>query len=340
MTGPGAPAALSDAFGRVARTLRVSLTDRCTLRCRYCLPAEGLAWLPADEVLTDDEVLRLVRIAVERLGVRRVRLTGGEPLLRPGLEAIVARIAALRAPDGSRPRVALTTNGVSLARKADALATAGLDRVNVSLDTLDRERYAALTRRDRLPDVLAGLAAARRAGLAPIKVNTVLLRGVNDDEAVPLLRWAVAEGYRLRFIEQMPLGPAEEWDRTQLVTAQEILDRLAAEVELEPLPAERRGSAPAEMWRVVGTDAEVGVIASVSRPFCAACDRVRLTAEGHVRHCLFATTETDLRTPMRAGADDVELVRLLAAAVADKPASGIGQGLLVPPDRLMSAIGG
>lgn len=340
MTGPGAPAALSDAFGRVARTLRVSLTDRCTLRCRYCLPAEGLTWLPTDEVLTDDEVLRLVRIAVERLGVRRVRLTGGEPLLRPGLEAIVARIAALRAPDGSRPRVALTTNGVSLARKADALAAAGLDRVNVSLDTLDRERYAALTRRDRLPDVLAGLEAARRAGLTPIKVNTVLLRGVNDDEAVPLLRWAAAEGYRLRFIEQMPLGPAEEWDRTQLVTAQEILDRLAAEVELVPLAAQRRGSAPAEMWRVAGTDAEVGVIASVSRPFCGACDRVRLTAEGHVRHCLFATSETDLRTPMRAGADDTEIVRLWAAAVADKPASGIGQGLLVPPDRLMSAIGG
>ena len=340
MTTHGGPSVLADSFGRVARTLRVSLTDRCTLRCRYCLPAEGVAWLPTDEVLTDDEVLRLVRIAVERLGVRRVRLTGGEPLLRRGLERIVSQIAGMRTGDGSRPRVALTTNGVSLARKADALAAAGLDRVNVSLDTLGRERYAALTRRDRLPDVLAGLAAARRAGLTPIKVNTVLIRGVNDDEAVPLLRWAVAEGYRLRFIEQMPLGPADEWDRTRLVTAQEILDRLAAEVELVPVPAQRRGSAPAEMWRVAGTDAEVGVIASVSRPFCGACDRVRLTAEGHVRHCLFAATETDLRTPMRAGADDAELVRLWTAAVAGKPESGIGSGLPVPPDRLMSAIGG
>lgn len=340
MTATGVPTALTDSHGRVARTLRVSLTDRCTLRCRYCLPADGAAWLPDDEVLTDEEVLRLVRIAVERLGVRRVRLTGGEPLLRRGVVGIVARIAGMRAADGSRPRVALTTNGVSLARKADALADAGLDRVNVSLDTLDRERYAALTRRDRLPDVLSGLAAARRTGLTPIKVNTVLIRGVNDDEAVPLLRWAAAEGYRLRFIEQMPLGPAHEWDRTQLVTAQEILDRLMTEVELVPVPAERRGSAPAEMWRVAGTDAEVGVIGSVSRPFCGACDRVRLTAEGHVRHCLFAATETDLRTPMRAGADDDELVRLWAAAMTDKPASGIGGGLLVPPDRLMSAIGG
>jgi len=340
VTGPGVPTALSDSFGRVARTLRVSLTDRCTLRCRYCLPAEGVAWLPTDEVLTDDEVVRLVRIAVERLGVRRVRLTGGEPLLRRGLEEIVGRIAGMRTAEGARPRVALTTNGVSLARKADALVDAGLDRVNVSLDTLDRERYAALTRRDRLPDVLAGLAAARRAGLTPIKVNTVLMRGINDDEAVPLLRWAVAEGYRLRFIEQMPLGPADEWDRAQLVTAQEILDRLAAEVELVPVPASQRGSAPAEMWRVAGTHAEVGVIASVSRPFCGACDRVRLTAEGHVRHCLFAATETDLRTPMRAGADDDELVRLWVAAVAGKPASGIGDGLHTPPDRLMSAIGG
>ncbi|MDO8119794.1 GTP 3',8-cyclase MoaA [Isoptericola sp. b490] len=333
-------AELVDSLGRVARTLRVSLTDRCTLRCRYCLPADGVPWMPTEEMLTDDEVVRLVRLAVERLGVRRVRLTGGEPLLRRGLVGIVARIAELRTALGTPPRIALTTNGVSLARWADDLAAAGVGRVNVSLDTLDPELYAAMTRRDRLADVLAGLAAARRAGLTPIKVNAVLLRGVNDHEAVPLVRWAVREGYRLRFIEQMPLGPAQEWDRSRLVTAAEILERLRAELDLVPLPAAQRGSAPAEMWQVAGTDAEVGVIGAVTRPFCAACDRVRLTADGHVRTCLFAATETDLRSLLRAGAGDEELARAWRTAMLTKPAAGIRTGLVAAPDRLMSEIGG
>lgn len=336
-----APARLVDGHGRVARDLRVSLTDRCTLRCTYCMPADGLPWLPARDTLTDDEVVRLIRVAVERLGVRTVRLTGGEPLLRRGLEHVVAATTALRLDDGTAPRVSLTTNGLALRHRARGLAAAGLERVNVSLDTLDRARYAAITRRDRLPDVLAGLSAARDAGLTPVKVNTVLMRGSNDDEAVPLLRWALGEGYHLRFIEQMPLGPADAWDAGARVTADEILARLRGAFRLEPAAPELRGSAPASVWHVDGGPGTVGVVASVSRPFCGACDRVRLTADGQVRSCLFAGEETDLRGPLRAGADDAELARAWAAAVLGKPAGhGIDDADFRPPTRPMSAIGG
>ena len=209
---------LADTFGRVATDLRISLTDRCNLRCTYCMPAEGLPWMPAPELLTDDELLRLVRIAVTRLGIDQVRLTGGEPTLRPGLPGLVERIAALE----PRPEISLTTNGLSLQRLAPALAAAGLDRVNVSLDTLRRERFEQLTRRDRLDDVLRGLEAAAEAGLTPVKVNAVLMRGVNDDEAADLLDFALAAGYELRFIEQMPLDPQHGWDRSKMVTADEI----------------------------------------------------------------------------------------------------------------------
>ncbi len=333
--------ALVDSFGRVVRNLRVSLTDRCTLRCRYCMPAEGLAWTPAEDLLTDDEVVRLVGLAVQRLGVRHVRFTGGEPLLRPGLESIIAQVAATRGPDRTAPTTSLTTNGVGLARRAEGLVAAGLDRVNVSLDTLDPNRFAAITRRDRLSDVLAGLAAAHRAGLAPIKVNSVLVRGVNDDEACHLLRWALDEGYQLRFIEQMPLGPADAWDPARFVAAQEILDALGAQFRLTPVADRDRGAAPARTWRVDGTDAVVGVIASVSWPFCETCDRVRLTADGQVRNCLFATQETDVRTMLRAGADDDALVEAWVRSVAPKAEQhGIFRQDFVPPARTMSAIGG
>jgi cyclic pyranopterin phosphate synthase len=346
MAGADAPATtrvLADRSGRVARDLRVSLTDRCNLRCRYCMPADGLPWLPGDQVLTDDEVLRLVRVAVERLGVTEVRFTGGEPLLRRGLERIVEATAGLRLADGTAPRTSLTTNALGLARRARGLADAGLGRVNASLDSLDPGRYARLTRRDRLPEALAGLAAARDAGLTPVKVNTVLMRGVNDDEAVPLLRWALAEGYRLRFIEQMPLGPRDAWDASTMVRAEEVLDRLRAVFTLEPVPG--RGADPAQTWAVDGADPAgdgvVGVIASVTRPFCGACDRVRLTADGQVRDCLFAAGETDLRGPLRAGADDDELAALWRRAVLGKgPGHGISAAGFTPPARPMSAIGG
>jgi cyclic pyranopterin phosphate synthase len=338
---PGA-GPLVDRFGRVATDLRVSLTDRCNLRCSYCMPAEGLAWLPREEVLTDDEVIRLVRIAVERLGVTEVRFTGGEPLIRPGLVRIVAAAAALR----PRPTLSLTTNGLGLDRLAAPLRAAGLDRVNVSMDTLDRARFAELTRRDRLSDVLAGLAAAVEAELQPVKINSVLMRGINDDEAPALLRFAVKEGYELRFIEQMPLDAQHAWDRAAMVTAAEILAALQAEFTLLPDPAER-GAAPAETWLVDGftghdgRPARVGVIGSVTRPFCGDCDRTRLTADGQIRACLFATEESDLRGALRAGADDAELARRWQVAMWGKRAGhGIDDPSFLQPARPMSAIGG
>ncbi|MCK9876271.1 GTP 3',8-cyclase MoaA [Frankia sp. Ag45/Mut15] len=326
---------LVDTFGRIATDLRVSLTDRCNLRCTYCMPAEGLPWLPGPHLLTDDEVVRLVGIAVEHLGVTDVRLTGGEPTLRPGLVGLVARLADLR----PRPRLALTTNGLRLAELAARLRSAGLDRVNVSLDTLDASRFVTLTRRDRLEDVLAGLRAAAAAGLTPVKVNSVLLRGVNDDEATVLLRWALAAGYELRFIEQMPLDAQHGWRRAEMVTAEEILAALRTEFTLRPRPG--RGSAPAELFEVDGGPGQVGVIGSVSAPFCAACDRVRLTADGQVRDCLFARDESDLRTALRAGASDEEIAGRWRTAVWGKHAGhGIGAPDFQQPDRPMSAIGG
>jgi cyclic pyranopterin phosphate synthase len=326
---------LVDTFGRVATDLRVSLTDKCNLRCSYCMPPEGLEWLPGPDLLTDDEVVRLVSVAVAE-GVTEVRFTGGEPLLRRGLVSIVERVTALE----PRPHTSLTTNGIGLAKVARALADAGLDRVNVSLDTLDAQRFATIARRDRLSDVLDGLAGAEAAGLTPVKVNAVLVRGVNDDEAVPLLRWAIDHGYLLRFIEQMPLDAQHGWDRSQMVDADEILARLADAFTLTEVP-EDRGSAPAEEWLVDGGPGRVGVIGSVTRPFCGACDRVRLTADGQLRNCLFAREESDLRTAMRAGVDDEGLAaRMRASLLAKRAGHGIGDPGFLQPDRPMSAIGG
>ncbi|MER7754037.1 GTP 3',8-cyclase MoaA [Kitasatospora sp. NPDC097643] len=339
-----APRPLLDRFGRVHTDLRVSLTDRCNLRCTYCMPAEGLNWLPKAEVLSDDEVVRLVRIAVERLGIASVRLTGGEPLLRRGLPELVGRIAALG------PEVSLTTNGIGLARTAVALREAGLHRVNVSLDTLRADRYAAITRRDRIADVFAGLAAAQAAGLAPVKVNAVPVRGVNDDEIVPLAEFALAHGYRMRFIESMPLDAQGAWDRSTMVTADEILAVLGRRWELVPVDRHHPldgvrpgagGTPPAEEWRIAGTHTVIGVIASVTRPFCGGCDRVRLTADGQLRNCLFATEESDLRALLRGGADDGRIEEAWRATIARKgPGHAINSADFVQPDRPMSAIGG
>ncbi|HEU5425860.1 MAG TPA: GTP 3',8-cyclase MoaA [Actinocrinis sp.] len=335
-------AALTDHFGRTATDLRLSLTDRCDLRCTYCMPAEGLPWLPRPELLTDEEIVRLVAIAVSRLGVREVRLTGGEPLIRPGILSIVARLAALT----PRPALSVTTNATALERLAEPLAKVGLDRVNVSLDTLDPQTFKTLTRRDKHARVVAGIEAADRAGLRPVKINSVLMRGVNDHEAPALLRWCLERGYELRFIEQMPLDAQHGWDRAQMVTAQEILQRLAAEFRLEPEGEARRGAAPAETWQVNGGPGapgggRVGVIASVTRPFCAACDRTRLTADGQVRTCLFAREESDLRGLLRSGADDETIAQTWRTAMlGKKAAAGIGEPGFIQPDRPMSAIGG
>jgi len=325
---------LLDRFGRIGRDLRVSVTDRCNLRCTYCMPAEGLDWMPRPEMLTDGELLRLVAVMVG-LGVTQVRLTGGEPLLRRSLVDIVAGIAALE----PRPRIAMTTNGVGLDRLARPLADAGLDRVNVSLDTVDRAHFERLTRRDRFDDVVSGLKAAADAGLTPVKVNAVAMRGVNDTDVVDLLQWCLDRGYELRFIEQMPLDAQHSWHRSEMVTQGEILERLAARFTLTPVPD--RGSAPAERFLIDGGPETVGVIASVSAPFCASCDRVRLTADGQVRNCLFARREVDLRGPLRDGATDAELADLVVAEMARKEAGhGISRPDFQQPTRPMSAIGG
>ena len=327
---------LLDRFGRRATDLRVSLTDRCNLRCTYCMPAEGLDWLADERILTDDEVVRLVRIAVTHLGVDEVRFTGGEPLVRRGVVDIVRRCAEL-AP---RPELSLTTNALGLRRQAVALQAAGLDRVNVSLDTVRRDTFAELTLRDRFDDVVAGLEAAHDAGLRPVKVNAVLMRGVNDEQAPELLAWCLDRGYELRFIEQMPLDAQHGWRRDDMVTADEILDRLSGHFELTDAE-EPRGSAPAELFLVGGGPATVGVIASVTRPFCGDCDRVRLTADGQVRNCLFAREESDLRGALRSGADDEEIVERWRAAMMRKlPGHGIDDPTFLQPARPMSAIGG
>ncbi|RJS47954.1 GTP 3',8-cyclase MoaA [Nocardioides cavernaquae] len=327
---------MGDRYGRVATDLRVSLTDRCNLRCSYCMPAEGLDWMPDEKMLTDDEIVRLITIGVERLGIREVRFTGGEPLVRRGLLDVVRRTKQLE----PTPDVSITTNALGLSRMATALVDAGLDRINVSLDSIRPETFTEITRRDRLKDVIAGLEAAHDAGLTPIKINAVLMRGINDDQAPELLAWCVERGYELRFIEQMPLDAQHDWKRAEMVTAEEILTSLSTRFTLTPA-REPRGSAPAELWNVDGTSSTVGVIASVTRPFCGDCDRVRLTADGQVRNCLFAREESDLRTSMRAGASDDELaIRWVAAMRGKRAGAGIDDPSFLQPDRPMSAIGG
>ena len=285
---------LIDNFGRVHRDLRVSLTDRCSLRCTYCMPHDFNKWLPAETLLRTQELIKIIEIAVSQ-GISEVRLTGGEPLLRPDIVEIVAQINSLE----DSPELSMTTNGVALAKYAKELAEAGLKRINISLDTLDWERFKRLTFRDRYDDVIEGIAAAKSAGLNPIKINTVLMRGINDDEALPLLKWALKENLNLRFIEQMPLDAGDAWTRKNLVTVDEIFNQINSEYELTPV--EERGSSPAEEFLVNGGPAKVGIIGSVTRSFCANCDRLRLTSDGQLRNCLFANTETDLRGILRNG---------------------------------------
>lgn len=329
------PLPLIDRHGRVATDLRVSLTDRCNLRCDYCMPAEGLPWLPREELLSDAELVRLISIGVERLGITSIRFTGGEPLLRQGLVGLVEAAAALN----PRPELALTTNGLGLDKLAPALAAAGLDRLNISMDSIRPETFAEITRRDRLSDVQRGIQAAADAGLGPIKVNAVLLRGVNEDQAVELLDWCLERDLRLRFIEQMPLDPQHGWSRSEMITAEEIHRLLSQRYRLTPMAG--RGSSPAEDFLVDDGPGRVGIIASVSKPFCGDCNRVRLTADGQIRNCLFAREESDLRAALRGGATDAEIAQQWAAAVLGKfPGHGINDPTFLQPDRPMSAIGG
>lgn len=335
MEGRPDTADLLDRFGRVARDLRVSITSACSLRCTYCMPAEGLPVIPTRDLLSADEIGRLVGIAVHDLGVREVRFTGGEPLTRPDLVDII-RASSTVAPGIP---LAMTTNGIGLDRKAALLAAAGLTRINVSLDTVDREHFAAVTRRDRLPAVLRGLDAARAAGLGPIKINAVALRETLPD-AGDLLAWALDNDVRLRFIEQMPLDADETWRRDNLVSAEELLSELGRRFTLTPAGRDDP-SAPAEDWTVGDGPATVGIIASVTRSFCEACDRTRLTAEGTVRSCLFGDDETDLRALLRGGATDADIAQRWRAAMWNKQAGhGIDADDFIRPERSMGAIGG
>jgi cyclic pyranopterin phosphate synthase len=324
---------LIDSFGRVADDLRVSVTDRCNLRCAYCMPPEGMPWLPRSEILTYEEIDRLVGVFMA-LGVRTIRLTGGEPLARRDLATLVGMLSERAVPD-----LSLTTNGVLLAEHADALARAGLQRVNVSVDSLLRHRFAEMTRRDALDRVMEGLQAAEASGLQPIKLNCVVVRGTNDDEVVDFARFSRETGYEVRFIEFMPLDEQGAWTRDAVVPSREVLARIDAVYPIEPV---QHGPEPATMWRFRdGARGAVGVIASVSEPFCSSCNRIRITADGQFRTCLFALEETDLRALLRNGATDHEIADVVRAAVAGKWAGHkINDEDFARPARSMSRIGG
>ncbi|CAB4703410.1 unannotated protein [freshwater metagenome] len=330
---------LVDTYGRTHRNLRVSLTDRCSLRCTYCMPHDFAAWLPNEELLSTDELLTIIEVAVQQ-GIDEVRLTGGEPLLRPDIVEIVERIAGIE----NAPRLTLTTNGIRLPDLAGPLAKAGLNRINVSLDTLSRERFKTLTYRDRFDDVILGLKAANAAGLFPIKVNAVLLKDINDDEAPAILEWALENEYSLRFIEQMPLDAGGIWDRATLITADEIYAALSTRYTLTPV--DNRGSSPAEEFYINGSSATVGIIGSVTRPFCGACDRIRLTSDGQLRSCLFSNVETDLRRVLRdeslnsATKKQEIAARFQKTVISKLPGHGINDPTFIAPIRPMSAIGG
>lgn len=359
----GAPVSggLADRWGRQATDLRISLIDKCNLRCQYCMPAEGLDWLPSAQLMSAAEIFRIADVGIRLLGVEEIRFTGGEPLVRADLVQIISSIR------DAHPQVpiSLTTNGIGLEKKVDALKEAGLTRINVSLDTICPETFAELTRRNKLADVLCGVDTAARAGLYPIKINAVLMPGINDRQAPDLLNWALAGGYQLRFIEQMPLDADHRWTREGTITAGQIRGLLGEAFELAP-HEKPRGSAPAKLWNVypLGTFAspaaalagdevtdreplgQVGIIASVTEPFCSACTRTRITADGKIRSCLFSLTETDFLTALRSGITDGEFAQLWREAMWLKPrahgkdTAGFEAADFTQPTRTMSAIGG
>jgi cyclic pyranopterin phosphate synthase len=338
MHGPD-PTDLVDPFGRTVRDLRISVTDRCNFRCTYCMPEEGMVWLPRAEVLTFEEIERIARVFVERFGVDGLRLTGGEPTVRARFPVLVSKLSGLRLADGRKPDLSVTTNGATFGLLAHELRDAGLDRVNISLDSLQREKFKTMTRRDELPGVLDGINAAIDAGFSPVKINVVLENGVNDDEIVDFARWGRELGVSVRFIEYMPLDASGGWRRDAVVSQDEIVARIN---EVFPLvPAPNRGSAPADRWLYADGRGDIGVIPSVTKPFCGDCDRVRLTADGQFRTCLFETREFDLRAIVRGGGSDDDLAAEITRAVGTKWAGhAIGQVHFIRPNRSMSQIGG
>ena len=327
------PTSLVDGFGRVHRDLRISVTDRCNFRCTYCMPAEGLDWMAREDLLTYEELARVARICVERFGFDGIRLTGGEPTVRANLPVLIEQLSSLGV------NLSLTTNGTTLTNLAPTLVAAGLERINISLDSLQRDRFEQITRRDELDKVLDGIDAAVSAGLAPVKINCVVMRGVNDDEVVDFARFGRERGVTVRFIEFMPLDAQGEWTNERVVTKAEIVAAIGEVFELEQV-AERE-SDPAARWRYVDGGGEFGVIPSVTEAFCESCDRVRLTADGMLRHCLFATRELDLRTLLRGGATDDDIAAAITAEVGAKWAGHqINQVHFIRPARSMSQIGG
>jgi cyclic pyranopterin phosphate synthase len=327
--------ALVDTFGRVHRDLRISVTDRCNFRCGYCMPAEGMDWMPRADLLTYEEIERVARVFVERFGFDSIRLTGGEPTVRSHLPVLIEKLSTLGAD------LSLTTNGATLGLIAHDLAAAGLQRINVSLDSLRAERVLELTRRDALVQVLDGIDAALDAGLKPVKVNVVLMRGVNDDEVVDFATFGRERGVTVRFIEFMPLDAQGEWTRDQVVTRDEIVERIGAVYPIDPHGHGQQGSEPAERFLYRDGGGEIGVIASVSDAFCSSCDRVRLTADGQLRSCLFALDEHDLRSVLRGSGSDDDLAAAIERCVRAKWAGhGINAVHFIRPRRSMSQIGG
>ena len=323
---------LIDTYGRVHRDLRISVTDRCNFRCQYCMPEEGMDWTPREELLTFEEIERLASLLVNKFGIESIRLTGGEPTVRANLSKLIEKLAKLDVD------LSLTTNGATLPLIAGDLYNAGLDRINISLDTLNRKRFESLTRRDNLKQVLHGIEAAKSVGFDPVKINMVVMKGVNDDEVLDFVSYGRENGLVVRFIEFMPLDADETWEKSKVMPQNEILDLISSKHDLEPLS---RGSSPAARWKFVDGPGEIGIIATVSEAFCDACDRIRLTADGKFRNCLFAIEEYDVRKLLRENAGDEKIIELFSHAVKQKWAGHqIGKSVFIRPSKSMSQIGG
>ncbi len=323
---------LIDTYGRVHRDLRISVTDRCNFRCQYCMPEEGMDWTPREELLTFEEIERLASLLVNKFGIESIRLTGGEPTVRANLSKLIEKLAKLDVD------LSLTTNGATLPLIAGDLYNAGLDRINISLDTLDRQRFESLTRRDNLKQVLHGIETAKSVGFDPVKINMVVMKGVNDDEVLDFVSYGRENGLVVRFIEFMPLDADETWEKSKVMPQNEILDLVSSKYDLEPLS---RGSSPAARWKFVDGPGEIGIIATVSEAFCDACDRIRLTADGKFRNCLFAIEEYDVRKLLRENAEDEKIIELFSHAVKQKWAGHqIGKSVFIRPSKSMSQIGG
>ena len=323
---------LIDTYGRVHRDLRISVTDRCNFRCQYCMPEEGMEWTPREELLTFEEIERLASLLVNKFGIESIRLTGGEPTVRANLSKLIEKLAKLNVD------LSLTTNGATLPLIAGKLYDAGLDRINISLDTLDRKRFESLTRRDNLKQVLHGIETAKSVGFDPVKINMVVMKGVNDDEVLDFVSYGRENGLVVRFIEFMPLDADETWAESKVMPQNEILELISSKYDLEPLS---RGSSPAARWKFVDGPGEIGIIATVSEAFCDACDRIRLTADGKFRNCLFAIQEYDVRKLLRENAGDEKIIELFSHAVKQKWAGHqIGKSVFIRPSKSMSQIGG